>query len=100
VRSRAPGKGGSRVFRHLAHGFYLDDVGAEITRYWATWTGQDFRQVEHAYASQGFELLFLRSVIRSVPGAQILEDGVRHASCDRREDTGPIGRKAIFLTSR
>ncbi len=50
-RKRRP----AACFVTLPDGFYLDDVGAEITEILgAQWTGQDFRQVEHAYASQGF----------------------------------------------
>jgi len=44
------------VFRHLARRFSTLMMSAPRSpRYWAPqWTGQDFRQVEHAYASQGF----------------------------------------------
>ena len=39
-------------FVTLANGLHLDDVGTEITEILgAQWTSQDFRQVEHAYAS-------------------------------------------------
>jgi hypothetical protein len=42
-------------FVALADGFYLDDVGTEITEILgAQWASQDLRQVEDAYASQGF----------------------------------------------
>jgi hypothetical protein len=47
-RERRP----AACFVTLPDGLYLDDVGAEITEILgAQWTSQDFRQVEHAYAS-------------------------------------------------
>jgi hypothetical protein len=39
----------------LANGLYLDDVGTEVAEILgAQGTCQDFRQVEDAYASEGF----------------------------------------------
>jgi hypothetical protein len=50
-RERRP----AACFVTLPYGLYLDNLGTEIAEILgAQWTGQDFRQVEDAYASQGF----------------------------------------------
>jgi hypothetical protein len=50
-RERRP----AACFVTFANGLHLDDVGTEITEILgAQGTSEDFRQVEDAYASQGF----------------------------------------------
>jgi hypothetical protein len=48
-------RGPTACFVTLPDGLYLDDFGTEIAEILgAQWTSQNFRQVEDAYAGQGF----------------------------------------------